>query len=441
MLSFARHTLKNKSDDGQTFMSERGLQLGIFGTFDVENYGDLLFPLIVEAELSRRLRPLTLYRFSYRPKQSPDWPYTVTSLTELPAMAANLDGVIIGGGHIIRFDKRIAPGYAPPAPTIHHPTGYWLAPILIALQHGIPVVWNTPGVHGDVPAWADPLMKLAINESLYVSVRDEPSRQTLARFADDAEINVVPDTAFGVTRLLDARRPSSDFIRLRDEHGLNDSYIIIQATPDLRGFARFVRRHRQLFRNQRLLILPTGPIFGDDIAALGDDLPGIVRLPTWPSPLLLTELIRQAAAVVAISLHLSITALAFGVPLFRPASAFGGKYGFLSELEGVLPFDDKGRIDPRRFAERLERRDGPSPQVSAALRRLDVHWDRIADVFLSARKSPHELQAVSRFWQTVPGLLEASDGRVAARSHSGLRRFTSPLQYLGWLRRWAQDDA
>lgn len=421
----------------------RAWRLGICGTFDVENYGDLLFPPLAEAELTRRLGPLTLHRFSYAHKSPPDWPYAVTPLTELPAMAGGLDALLVGGGHVIRFDKDIAPGYAPPDPSIHHPTGYWLAPMLIALQRGTPVVWNAAGVHGRVPAWADPLMKLAVNESRYVSVRDESSRQALARFADAVEINVVPDTAFGVARLVDARHPSTDFLRLRAEHGLTDPYVVVQATPAVRDFARFAREHRQIFSGHRLLILPAGPCFGEHNAAFGDDLPGLVGLPTWPHPLLLAELIGHAAGVVAISLHLSITALAFGVPVFRPAQSlsaeYASKYAPLSEFDGIFPFDAEDHVDPRRFIGRLGRVD-PSPAVSVALRRLDEHWDRITAVLRSPGESPSAADALGRFWQAAPGLLEARDA-PAGRGHSKLRKLAAPLRFLGRLRRGATSDS
>src|SRR5437868_3713816 len=98
---------------------DRDWQIGLFGTFDVENYGDLLFPLIAEAELTERLGAVKIHPFSYHAKTPPDWPYTVISLTELPHMVDGLDGVLIGGGFLIRFDKDVAPGYGPPTP-IHH---------------------------------------------------------------------------------------------------------------------------------------------------------------------------------------------------------------------------------------------------------------------------------------------------------------------------------
>lgn len=54
--------------------------IGIFGTFDVENYGDLLFPLIAQAELTKRLGRVKVRAFSYNEKKTTDWPYEVTSM-------------------------------------------------------------------------------------------------------------------------------------------------------------------------------------------------------------------------------------------------------------------------------------------------------------------------------------------------------------------------
>ena len=95
-------------------MAEREWRIGVVGTFDVRNYGDLLFPLVAEGELRRRLGAVKVQPFSYHAKKPPDWPYAVTSVADLPEVVANLDAMLIGGGFLIRFDKDVAPDYEPP---------------------------------------------------------------------------------------------------------------------------------------------------------------------------------------------------------------------------------------------------------------------------------------------------------------------------------------
>jgi hypothetical protein len=96
------------------------------GTFDVKNYGDMMFPIVLRHELEKRIPNLEVECFSYYAKEPPDWPYPVTSLTRLREVVQCFDGVVIGGGHLVRFDKDVAPGYVPPSPDLHHPTSYWL---------------------------------------------------------------------------------------------------------------------------------------------------------------------------------------------------------------------------------------------------------------------------------------------------------------------------
>jgi len=393
-------------------MRDRDWQIGLFGTFDVENYGDLLFPLIAEAELTERLGAVNIDTFSYHAKTPPDWPYTVTSLAELPYMIGDLDGVLIGGGFLIRFDKEVAPGYGPPTP-IHHPTGYWLTPALIALQHGIPVIWNAPGAVGmdrnKIPAWADPLIRLALSLSLYVAVRDDLSKALLARFADESQIEVVPDTAFGISRLLDGG-PSSEFKRLCDTSGLNRPYIIIQAAQGFDFFSRFVKKHAHRLQEFGFLALPIGPALGDNTQILDIDLP-FVRLPVWPHPLLLAELISQSVAVIGHSYHLAITALASGVPVFTPMELSVGRLSGLGGFENIFHLAKDSELDLDWFLERLRKTVSYSA-VNEARDRLAQHWDRVAEVVRSGVTATQPV--VNRFWQSLPGLLETAQTRCEA---------------------------
>jgi lipopolysaccharide transport system ATP-binding protein len=389
-------------------MPDREWQIGLVGTFDVENLGDLLFPMIAEAELVERLGRVRLHRFSYHAKASAEWPFPVTSVTELPRLAADLDGLLAGGGFLVRFDKEVAPGYGPPTPAIHHPTGYWLSPALIALQHGVPLFWNAPGVdYAGLPAWAEPLLELAFSLSSYVAVRDEPSRAALARFADPQRIAVVPDTGFGVGRLL-GERPSFELGRLREAAGLTGPYIVVQPVRGLGPFFGFLRRHAARLRDYRFLVLPIGPVNGDCAAATEADLAGLVRLPAWPPPLLLAELIRHAAAVVGPSYHLAITAMTAGVPVFSPADLSAGKFPGLAGFPGIHPLPDTEDADPGCFVARLGR-TAVAPEVGAALDRLAAHWDCIS---CGLRAGPTATPAaVGRFWQSLPGLLEGEAAR------------------------------
>ncbi|HZF08991.1 MAG TPA: polysaccharide pyruvyl transferase family protein [Thermoanaerobaculia bacterium] len=396
-------------------MSTREWQIALVGTFDVENYGDLLFPLIAEAELAERLGRVKLHCFSYAAKTAAEWPFPVTSITELPRLAAGLDGLLVGGGFLVRFDKQVAAGYGPPTPAIHHPTGFWLSPALIALQHGIPLLWNAPGVsYSDLPAWGDPLMELTFSQSSYIAVRDEPSRLALTRFVDPDRIAVVPDTVFGIGRRLQ-EPPSLEFSRLRQACGLTGPYIILQGVRGLDSCCRFLKRHADRLRGFRFLALPIGPVNGDDTAFLDADLPGLVRLPSWPQRLVLAELIRQAAAVIGPSFHLAITALTAGVPIFSPADLTVGKFPGLQDFAGIYPLPTEHDPDPSGFLSRLGRA-AVSPQVGAAVDRLAEHWDRVAAVLQGGvTGTPVE---VGRFWQSLPGVLEETavrrDAAVAA---------------------------
>jgi lipopolysaccharide transport system ATP-binding protein len=393
-------------------MKEHGWEIAICGTFDVQNYGDLLFPIIAEAELTKRLGPVKLHRCSYHAKSTPEWPYIVTSVTQLPDLAAHLDGVLIGGGFIIRFDKEVAPAYGPPSPGIHHPTGYWLTPALVAMQHGIPLIWNAPGMHCNiVPSWAEPLMRLVLQNSCHIRVRDEPSQEALKHFCNDSQIAVLPDTAFGISRIVNNSKSSTEFKKLREVSGLTGPYIIVQAIHCLGPFIRFAQTHPQVFNGIRVLLLPIGPVLGDHETVIQHGFPDALRLTFWPEPLLLAELISQAEAVVGHSYHLAITALAFGVPVFTSADLSAGKYTALSEFETIFPLPQENENNPQWFLSRLGK-SSPSAAAQRALAQLDEHWDCVAKIIREGKADTQP--TLGRFLQSLPNLLEVAVPEPAA---------------------------
>jgi lipopolysaccharide transport system ATP-binding protein len=404
-------------------MQNRTFKVGVVGTFDVENYGDLLFPLIAQKELAERLGQVELLSFSYQARTAAEWPFPVTSVTELPRLAPSLDAMLLGGGFLVRFDKSVAAGYGPPTAEIHHPTGFWLSPAQICLQHGVPLVWNSPGAdYQDIPSWAGPLLELALSQSQYIAVRDEPSRAALQPFAAASRIEIVPDTVFGLARWM-PDPPSFELNRLRDANGLTGPYIILQGVRGLDDCYRFLKRHADRLRRYRYLALEIGPVNGDDDTRPDPGLPDLVRLPVWPQPFLLGELIRQAAAVIGPSYHLAVTALGAGVPVFTPANLGIGKFPGLADLDGIHPLPAELDHDAEWFLSRLGR-SAISPQVASAVERLAAHWDRVAEVVRGG--ATDSAIAVGRFWQSLPGLIEghATRGQAALAALDTLAQTT-----------------
>ena len=125
----------------------------------------------------------------------------------------------------------------------------------------------------DVPAWAVPLVKLTLEHSPHIRVRDALSQSTLAAVSDTAQVEVLPDTAFGLPRLLDDRQPSAELLKLRESAGLTGPYLVIHSIAGSTSFLRMWRAHSEQFQDVQLLLLPIGPVLGDHESILGDDLP------------------------------------------------------------------------------------------------------------------------------------------------------------------------
>src|SRR6185369_2292257 len=163
------------------------------------------------------------------------------------------------------------------------------------------------------------------------------------------------------------RPPSAEFRRLSAASGLTGPYVVVQATLGLEGFIRFIRTHAERFGNLQFLALPFGPVLGERHEIIDADLPNVVRLPEWPAPLAIAELIGRSQAVVGHSYHLFITAIAAGVPAFTRQDLSRGKYSALQSLESIFELPPNGEPDIEWFLARIGSR---RPEAGVRARRL-----------------------------------------------------------------------
>src|SRR5690606_19848210 len=144
-----------------------------FGTFDVSNYGDLLFPPLalkelsdsVEAEL-RWISPAGGAMLGFTdclPSRSLEDLFTASELVK---------GALIGGGNIIHCLPSTLPAYMAAG---RRPSAYgdlWIAPAY-GLPDETPIAWNAPGVPAPFPQHYHPLVKSALQRVNYLSARDD----------------------------------------------------------------------------------------------------------------------------------------------------------------------------------------------------------------------------------------------------------------------------
>jgi lipopolysaccharide transport system ATP-binding protein len=396
--------------------SQRATKVAMVGTFDLANYGDLLLPLIAAHELGRRLGSAyepTLY--SYRPMSSRSWPYEVRPLARLRDEISKFELLLVGGGQLIRFDRAFPDGYGPSDARVHHPLGLWLTPMLLAAAAAVPIAWNAPGVAADIPSWLDPLIAAGVAASGYLAVRDVTSAELLQERVSRAPVRIVPDSGFGAAQLLDGDTARRFEEVMQDLDSATDGYVLVQPSEELREFSGAIRGVISAARDRGLAVLevPFSPVHGDRVGSLGA-LGDTLSLPEWPDPLLLTELVCRAQAVVAQSYHAGAVALGAGVPLYRPKSPRGWKYEAL-EVDGVhlLSEGKRGEASGLSFG-----RAEPTEASRERAAQVESHWDEVAGV-IRRETSPVPSEPTLSLMEGIAGELHA-DAEATARRESVL---------------------
>ena len=358
-------------------LKHSGMAVGIAGTFDVENYGDLLFPLIASVALKRHDPRIQIVPFSVNSRSRTSWPFQVRPMEELTASIAALSALLIGGGQIVRFDKR----YPIPVPThADMPVAYWLVPAAQASLAGKPVIWNAVGALTGSPRLPgyDALLRQVFAASYFIGVRDIASRDYLAQLAPDADIEFLPDTAFGLSRLWPLHKEESvEFKNWRRSLGLDGKYVVIQASAAVGAYHSQIESLLRSMGMVNIVILPVCWCHGDRAEAFPKIKGRVFLSPEWLAPQLISEIIGRSEFVFASSLHACITALSYGVPGTSIPSFRDRKYELLDEFEGIVQIEQKDAL-----ARLIHRDRGIEPRSIQYADRLDHYWAGVADVVL-----------------------------------------------------------
>jgi lipopolysaccharide transport system ATP-binding protein len=371
----------------------------VWGTFDLENFGDVVFPLIARRELSERLPQSTIRTFSpYGYRHPIRWdggepaePFGSWSPDRAAELAGQLDCVLVGGGEIIHtHDELLAPHYGvnPSEVGTIAPSRFFIEGLGPELERACPVIWNAVGVPFDPAPEEAGRLRAALASRPYVAVRDETSKARLEAAGVDREIAVVPDSGFLLPRLFppEVLAKRLEFLRLMEWYPREEPALVVQGNRSLvelaPGIARAVSRVREEL-DASIVTVETGPCHGDGefADALRGALPGrVYRLPTEAGVEDLVAAIASSAGFIGISFHGNVMAFVSGRPsvMLNPngQSKLDGLARMIGNTDAVV---EKADDIPKAFE--YVSSLGPQPALVAALQeRVDRHLDRIAEI-------------------------------------------------------------
>jgi len=355
------------------------------GTFDVANYGDLLFPLVAAERLRERgfdVVPVspTEMRPDYADAMAPISADRMLGDPELDPC-----GVLVGGGYILMTQPAVglqAYETAGVARTAY--PSLWIGAALAAAVRDVPLVWNAPGA-------PFPFASRRRNETIfpalsacdYASVRDARSASLFA--GSGSAVAVAPDTALDLARvwprgsletlhratlarsgLAPETRTLSVHVRARALGAPGEVAALIDSLAMRHGlYPRLLVLGRELFDHRVAQKISSEMTVPHEVVDSATSLRE------------LASAIAGSSLYVGGSFHGYVTAAAYGVSGVMVAVPAHGKFkGLLDQLGRPRDLARDWRAALARAEEHLANpRDEATP--ASVHEALDAHWDSI----------------------------------------------------------------
>ena len=246
--------------------------IAICGTFNVENYGDVMFPEIFKRAMEKRGLDFDLFLISpgstCEKTLAPGAKvYSIGELNEIHKKHP-LDAIIIGGGALIHYNRISIKLENNDYFSNYNIHDSWYTPIAFAAIHGIKVLFNLPQVPYNFPKSTAKITQNAFNLADYISVRDKKSAEYIKEIFSDhgkntPEVSVYPDSVCCMSELISGEYLKSIRSDIIDFDG---DYAVLQFNPqkpesedpDLLRAIKLLNKS-----GMRVLLLPLGYTHND----------------------------------------------------------------------------------------------------------------------------------------------------------------------------------
>lgn len=331
--------------------------IGQLCTCDVENFGDILYPIIFQKMAERHGITSPIVPFGFFEGAAPgESGYEVRAISRmLRAREQTITHLVVGGGDLLRTDLNVLASHYDSivAQRIRH--SFWLrmgkiisgrkrihracnkksmgyssvAPFIldkaIQLQIG-QVLYCSCGAPFQFPPEKFHAIQEAFSAAAFVYVRDFQSRDKLRAAGVKREIEVAPDLVVALGDFFDRDKERAKGKALLTSHGVDVAKTIIgfQTCPQPPAAEAELLRQLIALKHKlgvEIVLLPLGYCHGDGryLQKLGEKSGGLLKYAGEPSVYANISIIAACSMFVGTSMHGNITAFSFGVPhLFGP---------------------------------------------------------------------------------------------------------------------------
>lgn len=294
-----------------------GIKIAVLSLADINNYGDVFFPIVARAELQKRMPEANIELITNT--EYKNGLYTTRAYTR--EHIAQFDAIILAGGELISpfDDNAFCETYGNEYHGIPSDIAYdWLdlkTPFKAWLSVGAhPVLFDYPGE-----------VDRALSNLDYLSVRGVISKKVLERgfTINNNSIRVMPDLGWSFPHYIDAYHSFDCQSALGFEDG--QPYAVFQAIEglDIENYTCKIVQALVSFQNAtgiKMVLVPvmrTKKQWGEDssLKRIYDASKGVLTLPSGDFNVLETgTMLKNAKFFLGSSLHGAITLLAYGKP-------------------------------------------------------------------------------------------------------------------------------
>lgn len=387
--------------------------IAICGTFNVDNYGDVMFPEVFKRAMKNRGLDFELFLIS--PGETTDYTLCpeakVYSVSELENIHRSnpIDAIIIGGGALIHYSK--IPVQLPDSDAVTEYNIYdsWYTPIEFAVRNNIKVLFNLPQVPYDFPSELKDITRRSFECVEYISLRDDVSAKKLADVFEGncPEIAVYPDSVCCIQNVIS----KNELLNLKNSLlPFNDKYVVLhfnaqkQQSED-KKLVEIISKLKSI--GYKVVLLPLGYTHNDDgvlnefnkkhdnIAYIIDKKLNIFEM---------AAVLSDCSIYIGSSFHGAITTISYG----HVAISYNYIYPKTKNREifdeyGIGEFVAENAYEVCDILDKyLKGELAFEPKIQSVVDRVDEHFDRICDLI---QKETHIETKPYNFYSSLIELL------------------------------------